>query len=237
LVIHVKENYRADWDEDFITRSILKGIRQQLHFTKVVGFKDRVRVEWIPYKLSGKAENKFGDIAILVKISYRDGDEIEGVAFLEAKKRKPGNEKFEALKFEQLKRIRRYAPSLMALLYDYNDITQFTDFDPNADERYWGWYYKPCTYAVVVPSNIVIHMKKRDTTLYKFSLPFSYQLIFRYFNGLDLEFGKAPIEIAKGYRIDKGLPTYLVAVSITYGKAEPEPVNFNRELFSKIEEQ
>jgi hypothetical protein len=38
----------------------------------------------------------------------------------------------------------------------------------------------------------------------------------------ETKFGDVPIEIAKWYRKDKGLPTYLVPVSITYGKAESE---------------
>jgi hypothetical protein len=235
LVEHVKENYRADWDEDFITRSILKGIRQELNLANVVDFKDKIRINWVPYKLTGKAENKFGDIAILVNISYRDGDKIEGVAFLEAKKKRPGHIKFEEIRFVQLKRIRKWAPSSMILLYDYDDIMQFSDF-LFAGDLYRGWNYKPYTFAVVIPTGIVIQTAKRDTTLYKFSLPFSYQLVFRYFNGLDLEFRNTPLEIAKGYARDKGLPAYLVTVSITQGKAEPEPISFNRELFTKIEE-
>lgn len=234
---HVKNNYPIDWDEDFITRSILKEIRNRLGSVKIRDFKERMRIEWLPYKLKGRPENKFGDVAILVNIRYQDGDEIEGVAFLEAKKRDVNGTRFSAIKMAQLKRIHRNAPSSMVLLYDYNDITQFASFKPKLNMREWyGWLVlKPCTCSVVVPTSIVSCNKKKDTTLYKFSLPFSYQLIFRYFQGFDLELRKLPMKIAKGYASERGLPAYLVVVAITYGRAEPPVVDFNRDWFSEVE--
>lgn len=74
-------------NEDFITRSILKEIRNRLDSLVLGDLKERMQIEWLPYKLTGRAENKFGDIALLVNIHHQDGDAIEGVAFLEAKKR------------------------------------------------------------------------------------------------------------------------------------------------------
>ena len=234
---HVKNNYPIDWDEDFITRSILKGIRNRLGSVVVKDLKERMRIEWLPYKLMGRPENKFGDIAILVNIRYQDGDQIEGVAFLEAKKRDINKTRFGAIRIGQLKRIIRNAPSSMVLLYDYDDITQFANFKPKSSVRgLFEWLeLKPCTSSVVVPTSIVAHKKKKDTTLYKFSLPFSYQIVFRYFQGFDLEFRETPIKIAKGYASEKGLPTYLVVVSITYGRAEPQVVDFNRNRFGEVE--
>lgn len=235
---HVKNNYPIDWDEDFITRSILKEIRNRLGSVKIRDFKERMMIKWLPYKLRGRPENKFGDIAILVNIQYQDGDGIEGVAFLEAKKRDINRTRFSAIKIGQLKRIHKNAPSSMVLLYDYNDITQFANFKPRSSMREWyGWLaLKPCTCSVVVPTSIVSYNKKKDTTLYKFSLPFSYQLIFRYFQGFDLEFQKTLIKIAKGYASEKGLPTYLVVVSIAYGRAEPQIVDFDTDRFRELVE-
>ena len=236
LLEHVKNNYPVDWDENFITRSLLKEIRHRLGSVFVADLQHRTRIDWVPYKLSGTPENKFGDIAILVNIRYQDGDGIEGVAFLEAKKRNQKETEFGAIKTEQLENILKNAPSSMMLLYDYDDITQFVDFIPSKGPWLRGWKYKPCTCAVTVPLTLVSNTRKRDMTLYKFSLPFSYQLVFRYFQGLDLEFQKNPIQIAKGYASDKGLPTYLVAVSVAYGKVKPEVIEFNKELFTEIGE-
>lgn len=235
---HVLGNYPVDWNEDFITRSILKGIRERLGSVVFSDIKQKMTIKWLPYKLMGRPENKFGDIAIIVNIRYQDGDGVEGVAFLEAKKRDMKKTKFGAIKIGQLKRIIRNAPSSMVLLYDYDDITQFANFKPKPSAREWfEWLeLKPCTSSVVVPVNIVTHKKKKDTTLYKFSLPFSYQLVFRYFQGFDLEFDKTPMKIAKGYASEKGLPAYLVVVSIAYGRAEPQIADFNTNRFRELVE-
>jgi len=231
----VKNSFPIYWDEDFITLNVLREIERKLNVVNIKGFRRRMKIEWTAFKLSGKNENKFGDVALLTNISYQDGDRIEGVAFLEAKKRSKNQTKFEAIKTAQLKRIYKNAPSSMALLFDYEDVTQFADTGAFAET--WSWLvWKPCTCSVVVPINTILSVHKKDTTLYKFSIPFSYQLFFRYFQGFDLEFRESSIKTAKGYAADKGVPTYLVVVSVGFGTAEPfRDVNFNRNLFSKME--
>lgn len=206
-----------------------------MNFVEIEGLKREMKINWTAFKLRGKNENKFGDIALLVNIHYHDGDNLEGVAFLEAKKRNKNQTKFGAVKTAQLKRIYKNAPSSMMLLFDYEDITQFIETGIFLER--WNWLVlKPCTCSVVVPINTILHVRKKDTTLYKFSIPFSYQLFFRYFQGFDLEFRELPIKIAKGYAAHKGVPTYLVIVSIGFGIAEPfRDINFNTDLFSKIE--
>jgi hypothetical protein len=199
--------------------------------------KQKMRIEWTAFKLSGKkVESKFGDIALLTKLNYQDGDTLEGVAFLEAKKRNRNKTTFGAIRTNQLKRIRKNAPSSVALLYDYTDITDFADTGIFKNTRQW-LIRKPCTCSVIVPIRTVLHVGKKDMSLYKFSIPFSYQLLFRYFQGFDLEFGEMPINAAKGYYSAKfGAPTYLVIVSVGFGKAEPvTDIDFNRDLFRKME--
>lgn len=232
---HVKGNFPIDWDENFITRSILKEFRNELNSVKIRGLKRRMQIEWLPFKLQGIPERKFGDIALLINISYQDGDRIEGVAFLEAKKRSANSVKFDAMKITQLRKIYRNAPNSVALLYDYEDITQFVNTSTKSTINHW-YEWKPCTCSVVVPTGIISTIKKRDTSLYKFSIPFSYQLFFRYFHGFDLEFREKQKKIAKGYAKRKGLPTYLVVVSVAFGKVEPyRDIIFNRNRFSPFE--
>lgn len=235
LMSQVKDNFPTDWDEDFITRSILKELRKKLKSVRIHGLKNRMKIEWSAFKLQGIPERKFGDIALLVNIKYHDGDRIEGVAFLEAKKRSRNKTKFGAMKVKQLRKIFRNSPRSMALLYDYDDITQFANI--GLDSSIYNWYeWKPCTCSVVVPINTILSLKKKDITLYKFSLPFSYQLFFRYFHGFDLEFQKKPINIAKGYAEEIGLPRYLAVVSIAFGRSEPyRDIGFNRNRFERFE--
>jgi len=231
----VKNSFPTDWDEDFITMNTLREIRKKLNIVKIKGFKRGMKIEWTCFKLGRPPEKKFGDVALLMNISYQDGDKIEGVAFLEAKKRTIGKIKFEAMKTAQLKRICRNAPSSMTLLFDYEDVTQFANTEAFSER--WSWLVlKPCTCSVVVPINTILSVGKKDTTLYKFSLPFSYQLFFRYFQGFDLEFRESSIKIAKGYAIKKGVPKYLMVISVAFGTAEPfRDIDFNRNLFSEME--
>lgn len=230
------DNYPEDWDEDFITRSILKEMRNRLTPVTVFGLRQRMKIKWFAYKQAGTQERNFGDIALLVEIQYQGGDRVEGVAFFEAKKRSVNKTVFSEIRFPQLRRINRNATHSMVLLYDYEDITQFADF--NARMGYpWSWFeWKACTYSVVVPISIVLNKNKKDTSLYKFSLPLSYQLFFRHFQGFDLEFQRKTIDIAKGYDKQKGTPKYLVIASIALGKAEPyTDISFNRDAFGELE--
>ena len=231
---HVKNNYPRYWNEDFISMSIMKEIEQTLSTVTIEGLKERMNVEWSAFKQTGIPEQKFGDLAFLVNIKYQDGDIIEGATFLEAKKRRPKKTRFEAIRISQLRKISKNAPHSMVLLYDYDDITQFANTYNSS--FFWNWFpLKPCTYSVVVPMNTIIETKKRDSTLYKFSLPFSHQLFFRYLHGFDLEYDKKAIEIAKGYAMKKGFPKYLMVASVAFGNTEPyRDITFNKNRFRKI---
>ena len=231
----VRDHFPVDWDEDTITRNILKGLRTKLKSVKISGLKSSMKIIWSAFKITGKPETRFGDVALLVNITHQDGDRIEGVAFLEAKKRDIDTTKFGAMKIPQVVRICGNAPRSMALLYDYEDVTQFANPHPKLFilEDWFEW--KPCTCSVVVPANIIVDTKRTDTRLYKFALPFSYQLFFRYFHGFDLEFEKESIDIAKGYAPSKGLPTYLIVACVAFGKAEPfMDIPFERNSFTEL---
>ncbi|ACY47079.1 hypothetical protein Rmar_0171 [Rhodothermus marinus DSM 4252] len=227
---NIKESYPRDWDEDFITRSLLKSLRTELPqptsihlhpYTKPDLRHHKVEVKWDAYKMTGGKENKFGDVAILVVTKYPDGDTIKGVAFLEAKKRYKNSSHFRAIDFEQLKRITDNAPRASLLLYDFNIINQ-----------YW-WP----TYIVTVPADLVIATHKKDISLYKFSKPFSAALL-NYLLGFDLEHTEKALSIAKGYQTEYGTPLYLMVIRVGIGTEPPSDneVDFNRNYFVRLEE-
>jgi len=185
-----------------------------------------MKILWTAYKQKGTSERTFGDIALYIKIAYQDGDKLEGVAFLEAKKRYENKITFDAIKPNQLKRIYKHAPHSMILLYDYEEIIRKT---------FW-WVLLPVrTHTVIVPLNVVLPTEKKDMTLYKFSSPFSYQLCFRYFKGRDLEFSKEAIQTAQGFMQKRGMPKNLITISIAYGRAEIDrEFEINREMYHLI---
>jgi len=232
---NVADNFPQYWDENHITLSILKEFGRALNMVKIDDFGRKMKIEWNAFKLKGKNETKFGDVAILVNVVHYDGDRMEGVAFLEAKKRYPRGVEFTSINQDQVSRILKNAPRSMALLYDYDGVTQFADIEGKS--KRWEWFeWKRCTCCVTVPMNILSVLNKKDITLYKFSLPFSYQLVFRYFQGFDLEFEKQPVAIAKGFSREMGTPTYLVIASLSQGRHEPDKsIEYNSEIYAALE--
>jgi hypothetical protein len=80
------------------------------------------KLVWEGFKLTGKNETQFGDIAILVRVQLLSDRYIEGVAFYEAKRQyfdvhgKP--EGFKAATNEQFLRISKASNASNVLLYD-----------------------------------------------------------------------------------------------------------------------
>ncbi len=245
-------NFPIDWDEDFITRDLLRALRQvEKRQLRVSPLDERypyfpypgpllpywiwehlagtvLNVEWSSYKQTGTPERYFGDVAVLVLAQYYDGDRVEGVGFLEAKKRDRGNTKFGAIKVGQLKRIFRHAPRASLLLYDYEPVCYLHPI------RLWKWVP---TFAVTVPIDLSLATGKRDTSLYKFSKPFSAQLLL-FLIGFELERSKAALNIAKGLEDRFGAPRHLLIIRVGVNTDAPSEdfVAFNRDRYVPIEE-
>jgi hypothetical protein len=233
-----------DWDEDHITRSILTQLRQELGRVELVGDDVRSHLHWEAYKLSGTYENRFGDIAVLVKINYKDGEHLQGAAFLEAKRRQRRKTNFDAMRAKQVNKILKHAPRAQYLLYDYEDITGFQSAPAflheiqNFYRRNWQTgSVAPRTSAVCVPLNVAKATGYKDTLLYRYATPLSMMLSCRYFQGLDLEFGKEAIEVACGYLEKFGLPSYVLEVEISEAGAEPKEntASVNRQRYEPMD--
>jgi hypothetical protein len=227
---NVYKNYTYDWDEDFITRSIIKDFRRRFSSVEITDWENKnIRLKWSAYKLTGKPETNYGDIAILINIHNKSGLEIEGVAFIEAKRRYDSN--FDRINLKQIKKLIKNAPHSMMLLYDYQKISFASHYPLNF---YWGIYQlTPYTYAVNVPSYIVDQTKNKTVALYGFSVPFSYQLCFRYLRGFDLDLDESAINVAKGIT-GKGNAKYLLTIDVIHGDTNYDiQKNINFSLYTE----
>lgn len=233
-----------DWDEDHITRSLLGQLRAELAHIKLVGNDVRSHFHWQTYKLSGDYENHFGDVAVLLTIHYSDGEHLQGAAFLEAKRRQRRKTSFDAMRAKQLNKLMKHAPRAHYLLYDYEDITGFQSDLVFMEEirHFYGstWPTRmvtPCTSAVCVPLNVAKATGYKDTLLYRYGTPLSMMLAYRYFQGLDLEFGEKAIDAASGYLEKFGLPSYILEVKIFENGAEPtdEAVYVNQNRYAPMD--
>jgi hypothetical protein len=239
--------FPADWDEDTLTRNILIEFRKRFSNKVIRDYKEDFKLSINTFKLSGKVmETNYGDIAFIVKRVYKDGDQLEGVGFLEAKRRYKKNNIFTAYKTPQLEKINTNSPQSRLLLYDYSPITEFAPvfYEPTYyDYNHYQYHHNilkslPTTYAVTTPINVALALNKKDTTLYKISLPFSYQIAFRYFYSLDLDFNKDILSLVKGYPNEKlGLPTYTVFITVSPANHSSDAIqlDFNNELYQPLE--
>jgi len=238
----IEDAYPTDWDEDYLTRRILVAIKS-LSYSQVEFLTTFNNIFIAAFKQKGDAENKLGDIAFVLDITYKDGDNIKGVAFLEAKRRYEGTNEYSAIKIDQLKRIYSHAPSGRLLLYNYNYMSNLapTGIDGSRTSSSGILPKIPSTYTSVMPLNTAIHLSSKKDNLEKFTIPFSYQFAFRYLFGMDLEFGKDKVETALGNSQNKeNLPKYVVPVTVKPGKKGEKEIdysfspNINREIFAEI---
>ncbi|MEH2415009.1 hypothetical protein [Nostoc sp.] len=250
----VLDSYPSDWSEDYITRKIFFEYRKLFRDIQINGLSSlAIKINSAAYKLTGKSETKFGDIGFLVRITHPDIPDFEGVTSLEAKIIHKTKRKFQEIKGRQLNTISSNVKYPMLLLYDNQSIEKFHDYSffPSTTKQ---------NHAVVVPIDIVesiIRDKDPDyldqdkdqkkfpidaNSIYKFSVPLAYQILFRYFRGLDLDFNQNLIEHIKGYESEylfnlqeRSLPQYLLLISVSYGDYDTNiEFDINRNIFSEI---
>jgi len=236
----VKRLLPGYWDEDQLTINFLIALTRQLSNNTIKDLRGISKVFINAFKQSGTlTETKYGDIAVILNITFPDGEKLEGVGYLEAKKRKEGAVTFDAVRETQLETINKNAPRAKLLLYDYEPITGFvpTYFE---EDIYYRRHFKtlrlmPTTHSVALPLNLALNVKHYDTKLYKFGLPFSHQLTFRYMYGQDLEFDKSALDASKGYADRQNLSKYILTISVGPEDKISEPDNIiNGDNFERL---
>lgn len=234
--------YPFEWSEDYLSLRLTRALRElnsfQVEYTNQCN-----NVFIMAFKLKGKNENKFGDIAIIMDIEYKDGDKLNGVAFLEAKMMYGNSNEYGALKKDQLESIYSNAPNSRLLLYNYNHMP-IAPIGSGTGKVTGGSSLLPkypATYCSVLPVNTALELKQKDNRLHKVSIPLSYQFSFRYLFGMDLEFENDKIQSAQGYLQEKyGMPSYVVAVSVKPGRKGEKQIDalyqpeINRDLYDEI---
>jgi hypothetical protein len=250
----ILDSYPSDWSEDYITRKIFFEYRKLFRDIQINGLSSLpIKINSVAYKFTGEPETKFGDIGFLIRITHPGSPCFQGVTSLEAKKIHKNKRKFEEIKGRQLNTISSNVKYPMLLLYDNQSIQKFHDYSffPSTTKQ---------NHAVVVPIDIIesiIRDKDPDylgqdkavkklpidaNSIYKFSIPFAYQILFRYFRGLDLDFNQDLIQHIKGYQSEdlpniqeRSLPQYLLVLSVSYGDSDSSiEFDINRNIFSEI---
>lgn len=226
-------NNPHNWDEDYITRRILDGFKDDLATVTKLTTDTELQIRWSAYKQDKK---QWGDVGILIDIKYEDGSSLQGGAVLEAKKKEQGTIRFDAIKEDQQTAIQGKAPHAMMLLYDYEQITKFGESSLMRPgwHQYWPLKSTTFTHAVACPISSSRATGWKNTSLYRISVPFSYQLCYRYFGGLDLDFGEELVKLLRG-DVELGAPKYLLVFSLAHGRVEPNSeIQPNRNLYAPL---
>lgn len=217
-----------DWSqEDFITRTILRRLRDAFPNTKLIHDKvmgGNVRVCWDIFKNTNKLniEPTHGDIGLLIQMEFKNNTILEGVAFMEAKRLYPQSNRFESLDFDQLKRL---------VTNSAHHRTVFYDARP-------GFFNDAQAYGM--PSQHVIAIDDDSSTeLLPYSEYLSYILTNRYLQGYELDYSKDSISNLKNAATDTGGVKYLVvaqASAISDTQLSIDKVEFNRQVYTQLQD-
>lgn len=219
------------WDENHITFTILKELTSKVRtFSQGSGLLSGgfpFGISFDAYKASGKTETDFGDIAVMVRFTFPGARKLEGVGLLEAKRAYLDSGRFDAIKFGQLRSHGGNASSSRVLLYDcepWNAVFPVLErsgfFWPSHFGSFLGCH------ATCVPTMQVLASENRTRWLHGISVPFSYQLVSRYFNGFDLEYSSVIVnQVKNGARV--GLSRnidYIIVADVSFTEEHnPDP--------------
>ncbi len=238
----VPGSHPTDWVEGTVTASLLRNLAGELDDTEISGFRQGSTIRLSAFHHKGKRESENADLSILVRIARKDGSRLEGAAFMETKLKQDRKRTFDSFRLPELKKIFRSSPFSQVLFLDYEDITSYSSNRsvqfPAMEYSPWrgGVPMTPCTYAAVVPANIVIAQHLNDTSIYGFSVPLSHQIVYRYFHGFDLDLSEQSILAARGQPTKKGMSEYLLAFSVfEEGIETEEEPDLNKKVWEPLD--
>lgn len=223
-----RSSYPYEWNEDHITYQLMRSLRN-LFTNRTIHFDNWSKmVDWRSFKNTGKQENSYGDIALLVNIQFRSGESLKGVVNIEAKRDfNSGN--FESMEQAQLDRIYNNLPHSHLLLYTHQEQSLQKKFP---DSSTWS------SHIWTTPLNSARQLNKQidlkdNWKLLRTAFPFTMFLTARVFWGLDLDFRE---EIFKD--IESGInrivdPTYLGVVNVYYQGQRPVEIALS-EIWQEI---
>lgn len=215
----VNDNYPLEWDENHITYSLMQALRKTFTKRRVDYDGFSKNIEWFSYKNKGKSESAAGDISLIVNIQFSSGEVLKGVAFLEAK-RDNADGYFESLNISQLQRIHEDLPYSHLLLFLHKQAEYPLKFPDESNWESTMW---------TSPNNTAIKKiqqlsKRNNSRILRASLPFSMQLVSRYFWGHDLDYRETSFNLAlDGLKNIKGFkpPEFLGVINIYYDGQSP----------------
>ncbi len=206
------------WNENHITYSWLKNLQDNLGSVTVRGLGAPFSVAWDAYKVDGRLEAQYGDVAVLVEMRFTKRRSLSGVAFLEAKRFYSTD--YRQLDWKQLTKQSSTTANHRLLLYDTHPVPH----QQWALACHWPWlpYHVASTRAVAVPTTHALSLRSRTRKVHALGVPFAFQLCTRYLRGLDLDHSSSLVrDVALG--AVGGIRFLFVATVAAAQEREPRP--------------
>lgn len=236
--------YPARWTENTITEELLRDIEGYLNNNAYTDtLTGLTKIEFSGYKLSGKPETDFGDIALLTTIRFDNGMKLKGVANFEAKKRLQNDFKYRSQsRDKQYKTIVKNTPYSQLLLYDFEPITQH--IKPTYDFEYWDEYYRNrhlpmlFTKCVATPLYMVMNGSTVTRNNLRHGRTLSEQLSRRIFYGVDLHYDQKIKDRVMSFDNDNH-PMFVAVLKVVHGNTaitdDRDDFEINDNLYSTIQ--
>lgn len=228
-VIGHEANTRRNWDEDYLTRSWIAKLIEVLSGQTLDTYRGVSHIKWDAFKLTGTVEHLHGDIAVIVRFIYDKNKMLDGIGFVEAKKRYIDNGKWTAIDTNQIDDELDSSKHPIMLFYDYEETLFHLD---NSSKNYNELRN---VQAYSMPLDLVDHIELNKNTIVRFAMPFAYQLVNRFFSGYDLEFDNGIIADIDEFLIKKGITKNLVCITIADTKSLlGNSIEINSELYVHV---
>ncbi len=203
----ISKAFPRSWNEDHITYNILQALRfenSDIKIEKEFVSGNHMCVQWDAFKNTKKlgTEQKYGDIAVLVRVQFAVDQYVDGVAFFEAKLATyDANSKkctFSAVKEEQLARLMSKSVNHRVIFYDQYDHTK---------ERLGLCLSIPTAHAHAI--------KRYNREIYKYCEQWAYTLTNRTFRGYELNYDKQVVSDIINFANTIDGPDYLIVAHTT----------------------
>ncbi|MDK2618084.1 hypothetical protein QO218_20435 [Vibrio vulnificus] len=217
----------CDWQEDLLTFKVIEALRYVLSEYKLPNIEspfDGAKFDFEAYKLTGKAEQTHGDIAVIITRLFPDKTKpVSGVAFYEAKA--SGSHPYETCSFpafcvQQLRRLVSNTPKLNYLFYNkqrrrYNSTRWPGAHEDKERNEMWGGYTGPQANAITVDANFLKQYRDVNSALSNVGECFGSHFVERVLSGRDLDYSRSVDEtIRRWLKVTRRAPPLIISVSV-----------------------
>lgn len=226
----IKDCSNVDWSEDYLSYQIIRSIRDILSgyiIPNIDNNLDMPKFDLEAYKLTGRAEQNHGDIAIVVTRSFPYRKQpISGVGFYEAKASSIDGYDYPSFSIQQLRRLVTHTPKLTYLLYNKNPQISNTQEWPIFDEPNHQEFYADNKRfnANTVDANFLKQNKSIQEAAMLIGQSFGYHFVQKILSGRELDYSRPPIETIRHW-LKNTKRTNALVISIAVQDDNKYPIN------------